>query len=332
MSDPTRTANDSGPRIGLITCVRNEARFLEAFLSYHHKLGICRAYVFLDRCTDHSERIANAFPWVQVFQVPSNVTEGMRYTSTLQKYCCEQAMEMALGEGLDWIMMLDADEFAYGDVVLPKFARTPIQKGSPAQGDLGRLCQSVAPDTEMIILRTKEVVPFSLPQPEPFWKQRFFQVDWPVARRIPDPLDTTRSKRVSWLGDTVGKSIVRVREDVRARGSHFWYIERNGQLEEPLSVREGSYYHFHLTSPEHWREKFKKLSHEPDTWPTGHPVPFTKTVWKKAAETLTPVQAREYLDQYVYLDECQLLRRACFRQVTEEYIVADILGDDLPAE
>ena len=90
----------------------------------------------------------------------------------------------------------------------------------------------------MIVLKTKEVVPRRSESDLLFWQQSYFQVARPVRRRIPDPCDPDVRSWVSWLGHNIGKSLVRVRDDVRARGSHFWHVEEAGELRDKIAKAE----------------------------------------------------------------------------------------------
>lgn len=51
------------PRLAMVMCIKNEERFLEANLHYHHALGVARAYIYLDNCTDRSLELVQSFPW-----------------------------------------------------------------------------------------------------------------------------------------------------------------------------------------------------------------------------------------------------------------------------
>ncbi len=315
------------PSLGLVSCVKNEERFLAAFLEYHRRLGVSRAYVFLDRCTDASAEIAAAFPWVRVIPVQEHCDETFRYVAGLHRFCSALALDRAREEGLDWLMLLDPDEFAYGRFLPPWPGGTGRHRASAEEGDLRKLCAGVASDVDMIVLRTKELVPCRLGESLPFWEQAFFQSRFPLRHRVYDPMRPSVRRTVRWLGNNVGKSIVRVGADVRARGSHFWHVERDGRLQEPKTVRLGAFCHFHVTGVRHWLEKFTKLAHEPDVWAGGDRVPFTKRVWKAAAAHLDERAAWEYLERSVFRSERELCLRALMGQLSRETTVKDILSE-----
>jgi len=153
------------PRLAMLTCVRNEAKWLPAFLEYHHAIGVERAYVYCDRCTDGSEAIARSYPWVQVFRIDAEQVARFSYISDIHCACMSHSLALARQEGFDWLMILDADEFACGN--------------NPGATALDRalllpMLIDAKPETVQIRLLTREVVPMRVPAGTPFWQQRYF--------------------------------------------------------------------------------------------------------------------------------------------------------------
>src|SRR5215208_6610913 len=101
------------PSLAMALAIRDEERFLSANLAYHHALGVSRVYVFLDRCTDASQQIAQAFPWVRT--IDDDVRSDDRSLPTYLNRCARAALKLARAEGFDWLMGVGADEFAFGD-------------------------------------------------------------------------------------------------------------------------------------------------------------------------------------------------------------------------
>src|SRR5262245_56411062 len=105
------------PVLAMVMCVRDEADFLPYHLAYHHALGVTRAYVFLDRCADATATVLGSCPWARA--IDADRDPDVESLPVYQQRCADRALEMARAEGIDWLMHLDADEFAWGDNPAP---------------------------------------------------------------------------------------------------------------------------------------------------------------------------------------------------------------------
>src|SRR5688572_25540502 len=220
---PTSDAETDGtlPRLAMALCVRDEAEFLPANLLYHHALGVSRAYVFLNRCKDDRARIAASLPWVRPILLDPEEVGRFVYVADLHAACMNRALELARAERFDWLLFLDPDEFAAAD--------SPKPEGGSAteRAHLGRMLARVAPETEVVLLATREVVPARLPARARFWSQRFFQVEPRLSWRILDPLTGVVADWKGFLGHRLGKSIVRTSAAVQAFDSHWWVPDQS---------------------------------------------------------------------------------------------------------
>ena len=288
------------PRVAMVMCVRNESRFLAANLTYHRSLGIERAYVFLDRCSDGSDKIAASFPWVCATCVDPNDARRFKQVPDLQVLCMDRALQQARDEGFDWLMSADADEFAA--------TSKKIRTASPLPSLLVRISAKV----ELVRLRPRELMPTNLDPADPFWKQQFFQIDPHYCRRALDLRDQTVKSWRGFAGHTRGKSIVRTRADVQALGAHGWtrfqdvsypHIPAAVKLK---SVDRGYLLHYMIVDWQQWLDKYRKLAHTPATFRSGGPVEFPKQAWKETTPSMTDQQAREYFRDCVATGEEQL--------------------------
>ena len=322
-----------GPSLALVLCIRNEANFLAANLAYHHALGVSRGYVFLDRCTDASLRIAESFPWVTA--IPRDRDPADRFMSIHQLKCMDEALQRARADGLEWLLHLDADEFACGEDRSSALARwtgslLPGRRASAAQrGSLTRMLARVRPDTEQVILKPNDVIPTPLAQGAPFWKLYHFQISGVLKRRLLDP---TTGKIVwldDWLGHRRGKSIVRTAADVRPRNAHVWVRRDAADAEQgriPTEQR-GFHYHYVVVDAEQWRAKHRKFAEYPDRWEKGNPVPFPKQAWKEASVVMSEAEANRYFDTWVVVPPRRLLRPRLLGQVVRDTFVEDVLRE-----
>jgi hypothetical protein len=296
------------PRLAMALCVRDEAEFLPANLLYHHAVGVSRAYVFLNRCKDDSARIASSLPWVRPILLDPEEVGRFVYVADLHAACMNRALELARAEGFDWLLFLDPDEFAAAG------SSGPQDASATERAHLGRMLAGVAPETEVVLLATREVVPVRLPARTRFWRQHFFQVEPRLSWRILDPLTGVVADWKGFLGHRLGKSIVRTSAVVQAFDSHWWVPDQgvpSGVRPEyvPLRTeRTGIHLHFYVSGQEQWHQKFWKDATGPDVYLCGTPVEFPKRCWRHAIKRLPAAQLAGYFDRWVARPEEELLQ------------------------
>lgn len=278
----------------MIMSVRNEERFLEANLAWHHHVGVRRAYVYLDRCTDRSEAIARSFPWVEVHR--RDRPSSSVYLAEYLEDRAREALTAARRDDVTWLLYLDADEFAFGD----------NGGDEDADGDLTALVRRADPDTDMIVLRPREAIPVRSDPALPFWDHVHFQDGAILERDLLDPSTGTVRRLEKLIGHKEGKSIVRVGADVEPRGSHRWRAAAGGPLRHQLL---GFHYHFLVTSAAHFREKYGKFSGDPEVFHTGAPVPFPKQAFKLAVASMSPEDIERYYRDWVSMGTNELERQ-----------------------
>lgn len=327
------------PALALVTLIHNEARFLPAFLAYYRALGVARAYVYLDRCTDASLAILQRHDWVEA--VVCDQAAGPGQLTLHQMHCASDALGRARAGGFEWLLQVDVDEYAWGGAELPP-ARTFWRRPSRALADVllqkGSLCalvQRAAPDTEMILLRTAEVVPTPRHTGKPFWDLHDFQVEGVFRRPMLDPTDGKVRLLDRWMGHRLGKSLVRTQADVQAFDSHVWTRNQRVPVPECLPLvteTQGWLLHFVVTDGRHWLQKYRQLAYEPNRWLRGQPVDFPKQAWKEASQTMDESAACAYFDRWVAVSP---LRRWIARvrgRIQRITLVGDLLDPLLPKE
>ncbi len=269
--------------VGLVSCVHNEDRFLEGFLRYHHHLGVERAYLFMDRCSDKSAAIAAKFDWVDVMTVEESWWEGVEFLGDLQNRCSDLALVRAREEGMDWLIHLDPDEFA-----VPSFG--PLLDALPPRGALLKLVEGVSPSAMQIRLATAEALMVDHGE-APFWLQQHFAFSAADAA-----LESARGVRPQpqphMNGHADGKSLVRTKGAVQAKNSHGWVVDQGARLPdrprwEPLpTVLGGWHLHYHVVSPSHLVEKFRKQARFPLHLRNNAPLePFKRAAVERCLAT-----------------------------------------------
>ncbi len=289
-------------RVALVTCVRNEARFLAAHLLYHREIGIERAYVFLDRCSDGTAEIAVSFSWVRAVRVNPDDAVRFPYVPDLQRVCMDRALEMAREEGIDWLLGIDVDEYFAAGSVKPRIRRGFVCTDTP---DLPAMLGRLPASTETVRIYPQEILPVDVQPGGPIWSQRVFLRKRYHTRETMDPITGEVFTWIGLLGHHQGKSIVRTSADVQAVDAHGW--TRNQGTEYPcrppyFRLKEralGRLLHYVVVDSEHWYEKHRKLSHEPAKWRGGGSVEGTKQCWKNAASQMSLEDAGEYFRRWV---------------------------------
>ncbi len=299
--------SQTNPSLAIVLCIRDEAEFLAAHLSYHRALGVARAYVFLDRCTDGSGEIARAFDWVTVIARDRDPDE--RFMSTYQVKCINEGLALARADGIDWLMHIDPDEFACGDsrpMWLRPLLNRRVKESSRllALGNLPTMLAPVADETEQVVLRPKDVIPTPQAGNVPFWQLHYFQHRGEIRRKLLDPTTGEIKKMTRRLGHYKGKAIVRTSADVEAISAHRWgragshSTEKVSTHEVPTEMR-GFHYHYIVTNAARWLDKHRKFAEYPSTWEKGNPVHFPKQAWKEASLTMNEAEAKAYFDRWI---------------------------------
>ncbi len=318
------------PRLAMVICVRNEARFLAENLLYHHALGVERAYVYLDRCTDDSERIAASIPWAKVTRIAPQDGARFVYVPDMQVVCMNRALQQARDEGFDWLLTLDADEFAAAGNHAGRGRR---EQAKSARADLPRLLHRVKDHVDVIQLATRELLPLDLDPDEPFWKQAYFLTHQGHCRDILDPRDGTIKQLNGFYGHAYGKSILRTAADVQAFNPHEWtrnqgitYPDRAGRY--PLRVAwRGYHLHYAIVDWRQWLDKHRKFRHVPNRWRSGGPVQFPKQCWKETVGGFTDAQASDYFGRWIATSEAHLEELVASQVVTRDRTVEQVLRE-----
>ena len=309
--------------------VRDEQRFLRENLTYHRRLGVTRTYLFLDRCTDDTARIAAELPDVTVLDRPRRDDEV--YMSSFQTRCLAEALGRARDEAFDWLLHLDADEFARGDDPHPRWLPRLGQPPTPPSGEsidrarLTRLLADVSRDIRQVVLRPMDVLPTPVPPGTLFHHHIHFQNRGALTRSILDPTTGQTVRFTKRLGHYHGKAIVRVTDDVRPGNAHR-FVDLDGH--ELPTIHRGLLYHYIAVDGDLWHDKHRKFAEYPAHWEKGTPVRFPKQAWKEASLIMNRDEARRYFDRYVALPPSRLDRARWTAAVVRDPFVHHLIEAD----
>ena len=112
------------PSVAIVTTLRDSSAVLRSFLTYHQAVGFERFFLFFDDPSDSSVAIAESYPestvirnddalharWRQSARFPSAAPVLNDEPVARQLLNVDVAIQMALGEGIDWLLHIDLDE------------------------------------------------------------------------------------------------------------------------------------------------------------------------------------------------------------------------------
>ena len=277
--------------IALVTAVRDEADRVDPFLDHHRAVGVAKAYVYLDRCRDGTAERLAAHP--EVTAIAWDREPGHRWFAEHQNLVAADALRRAAADGVDWLLHLDVDEYAWGG---------PVGGLDPVGGDLGPALADATAD--VVRFPTVEAVPEALGDDPPPWALEHVQPDGRFARQVLDPRTDGLVRIDGFLGHPRGKTAVRVAAGLIPEDPHAW---RRADGSTPTEDRLGALLHVVVTGAAQWQAKYRKIA-APDHWPNGCPVPFPKQAWKEAALAMSPDEARAYFDAWVAVGAAALGR------------------------
>jgi len=306
----------------MVLVVRDEAEKIATHLTYHHALGVDRAWVFVDRSGDATAELADAFPWVTVIR--RDRTPEERFLSTFQTGCMARGLELARAEGWRWLLHLDPDEFACGHspASLRRWLR-PLDRHPERHGGLGRLLERVAPGTEMVVLAPNDVLPTPRAPGAPFHHLVFTLRRGAVARPMLDPVSGEVRRLDRPLGHDKGKALVRTEAPVEPASAHRWR-PTDGRRELRTEHR-GFHFHYVVTDGEGWWRKYRRLAEYPAHWDSGHPVSFPKQTFKEAARTMGRDEAVAWFDRWLLWRRRDLLPALATGKVVYDPFVRQVV-------
>ena len=159
--------------------------------------------------------------------------------------------------------------------------------------------------TEVVALPVAELWPQSFPGNIPFWQQSYFLKDPLFLRQALDPATGELREWYGFVGHREGKCIVRTEAAVQAFDAHCWTRLQGRTFPKQVGFtqlntkRAGGLLHYMIVDSHQWREKYRKLSHEPATWKAGRKDAVPKQCWKEAASSMSAEAAEGYFQRWV---------------------------------
>jgi len=301
----TGTTATDGPPLAMALVIRDEARFLRDHLLYHRAMGVRRAYVYLDRCTDDTPAIAESFDWVEAIHRDRDPAD--RFMSEHQTKCLADAAERARAGGIRWLIHVDPDEFARGDDPYPRrlprpfFADCRPIEQRLAAASLTAMLARLPDGVDQVVLRPMDGLPIASraeARARDFATIDHFQNRGAIRRDILDPTTGKVVRFRQTLGHYKGKAIIRLdaANGVQPASAHRWQSADGGKL---ATLRAGLHYHYITIDAALWLDKHRKFAEYPATWQKGSKVRFPRQAWKQASTTMSDDEALAYFEANV---------------------------------
>lgn len=294
-------------RVALGVTVRDEARLLPAHLSYHHLLGVERAYVYLDEEGDSTLESVRHLDFVSA--VPSVPAERFardprlayfveRYRSHFaarQSLNVVDALDRAGRDGFDWLLSIDADELLC------------LDRKELVPDALPRALAAVSDRTDEILVPNLEVLQRRRFAGLPFREARLFKA--PGGPRLPvrDPRDGEVAVRSWYFGHAAGKSLVRLGRGAVPAGSHH-FVRPGGP---PIRARSfGEVLHYYAYDFEDWYRRSRNFGGHPSHHLSGKAVEGQKLLWIDLVATMGREELADYYERTLVLPEPEVARLA----------------------
>lgn len=230
------------------------------------------------------------------------------YISELHRHCMNDALARARRDQLDWLLIIDADEFA-------------VPEKGPRRNGIRAALRGLPETVLEARLRTREVVACAAYEDTNWHQNPFFALPERTLHPLGDGSEWT-----GYLGHNQGQRLVRTSAPVQAYDSHRWTAatdrESAGMPEyRPLpAVEIGWHAHYYLASPEHWLEKFTRHNDFPQHWPAPSkdgesatlPLEQPVAIWRQCVATLTdkPGAALAHARSQLFRSSAALLQLA----------------------
>ena len=256
----------SGPQAAIVTTVRNPGPSIRSFASYHLRLGFRRIYMFFDDPADEWMALVPSDPRVCILRSNDGLRERWPKDHRVfpfvdfdvqarQTLNADLAVGMALNDGIEWLLHLDADEAFH-------------LSGQPLAEHLYELQQQ---GIDHVTYLNWEVVVTSAQTTDFFRDLTWFKIN-PFS--VDDDLATTALRQDGsaplnndrfFFYYTNGKSCARVHADLRADGPHKFFYNNDSHV----VVDTPCILHYMNAGLGNFVRRYRTWGAFPDTWFDG---------------------------------------------------------------
>lgn len=256
----------TSPTAAIVTTLRDAGAMIDSFIAYHLRIGFSRLFLFFDDPNDPDMARLSAVSGIRVIghdaalrekwqSLPeySKVREFLdREVMSRQVLNAAVAMDLARGEGIDWLLHIDSDElfFLSAGNVADHFAATAFDT-------IRYINLEAVPERDVIT--------------DPFREVDLFKVSialdsGPKSAQDQALLESTPQltpgRRFHFYSN--GKSAVRLSSGLRPKGVHGWG-DAQGEASGENS-QSGLVLHYACCGFEAFWRKYARLGDFPDRW------------------------------------------------------------------
>lgn len=310
-------------RVALVTTLRNPGPSIASFVKHHLRVGFARIFLFFDDPDDEwialvpdDERVA-VIPcdqhlrdcWADWPEQRAQVDEQVMARQILN---AEVALQLARGEGIDWLVHLDADELLDCEAPIPT------------------ILAGVDPVILQITFPNLEVMPECADVVDMFRELTLFKRN---PRGLPRGRFTAEQEAIiarcrPWSGCwffyyTIGKSAVRVRPGVRPHGVHLFATPDGGTTTHV--VTNPRVLHYMNAGFENFWRRYQTWGAFPDHWLGGELIRDRISDFHLAARDIVRTGDRELARRF-YRDHVVVTDRSLVAALIEAGVCERIEG------
>jgi len=292
--------------------VKDERAFLRLNVLYHRFLGVDSIYIYDDGSTDGGVESISDLPYVKTRSSvgpdeapdwpPLAQARGSHKTFFVARQMLNvaHAMERARSDGIDWLLMIDADELAAVD---RKVAR---------QGSLGPALNRLASSINEAIFRPLEAVQRRGSNDDVMSNETKFKRVSGTTRKTLDPFTKETHPIAVVYGHKAGKAAVRLTASAYPKNPHR-FMDLNGRRLSENTV--GDVLHYYAPSFEEFVHKYRNFKNHPDKQLHGNPLGLPKRLWRDIVNTSgwDEGQLRDYYDNWVAFSDDEIDRMSARR-------------------
>ena len=279
---------------------------LRSNLLYHHYLGVEKCFVYDDGSTDGTQETLADLDFV-VLRPSVGLTEldssserwaGQydTHVGARQRVNIEHAVETASGQGFEWLLAFDADEFIV------------VDRTTPVAGALRVALNALPADIEGAVFKPLEVLQRRVEYTDVLVEETLFKrTDAKESRKTYDPFAGKEVAVPIAYGHQAGKMGVRLGANPKPKSTHR-FVHADGS---PLRTRTvGDLLHFYSHDSRAFIEKFRLIKDHPNRHVQGTEVALQKRLWRDVVNRagLDAAQLRDYFAKWVMFSDGEVDR------------------------
>lgn len=286
-------------QVGVVITVKNEARLLRQNVLYHLGIGVAKVFVYLDYTTDNGAQTIRDIEGVEINNSVAAETYKNRpylekfWSNAKEHHTARQclntfdALQKCKAHKIDWLISLDADELFLSSKDQTLTLNAFFEKANQHEADVVTL-------EPMEVIARKMAYQNVMQEETLFKTQKNFKSKFDqIYNKIYDPYQKTNREVSYWLGHTMGKSAIKVTDNIIPFNVHRY---TSITAESINNVHFGYLLHYHIYDFEDFIKKYQNFKERPDTFLSGNKIEGLKSLWIKLVND--SAYSKDYLKAY----------------------------------